>query len=503
MDSELSRPITAVVFFVQGLAFFTLGISILVAARPKSALIVARSLWLLAAFGLLHSLGAWVEFVRQLQTTSPPLSGALTLARSGLLVIYSTALAQFGANVITSLSPRLRWLRILPLALFVWWFPVAIIVGYDDPFGASEPAQVEAVARYIVYLPGALLSAAALYMQGRALTSARLPHVERDCRNAALAFAAYGVSGGLIVPTRIVLSSEVFYGKAIASMAELPIEVIRLVLAPLIAFFIVRTLRVFEFEHYLEVEDLNKQLRWLQRRAFTAQEDERKRIARELHDETAQLLSSLLVRLKLLEHARSLDEVGRRSGELMQLATDATQSVRQMAVQLRPQALDDLGLVAALQWYTEEFASRTELKVEFGATGVGERLDAELELSIYRVVQECLTNVAKHAHATTVRIYLEKKDGTLTARVEDDGCGFDVQAAQTVHGRRLGLVGIRERIGLLGGTVRINTSPGSGTEVVVTVPVAEQKGGASGTDASGQDKSAGLRRPSAVTEGRR
>ena len=500
---DLSWPIAAIVFFVQGIAFFTLGISILVAARPKSTLVMARSLWLLAAFGLLHSLGAWVEFVRQLQSASLPLVGTLTLVRSGLLVLHSVALAQFGANVIAALAPRLRWLRILPAALFIWWFPVAIIVGSDYPLGGSEPAQVEAFARYIVYLPSALLSAAALYMQGQALAPARLPHVKRDCVNAALAFAAYGISGGLIVPTQIVLSLEMFYGKAVALVAELPIEIIRLVLAPLIAFFIVRTLRVFEFEHYLEVEDLNRQLHWLSRRAFTAQENERKRIARELHDETAQLLSSLLVRLKLLEQAQSLDEVKRRSGELMQLATEATQSVRQMAVQLRPAALDDLGLVAALQWYADEFASREGVKVEFGATGLAERLDPEVELSIYRIVQECLTNVAKHARAGTVRIFLEQRAGTLTAQVADDGRGFDLQAAQTVHGRRLGLVGMRERVTLLGGTLKIQTSPGSGTEVVVTVPVGEQKGDASGRSADGQDKSAGVRRSPALTEGRR
>jgi signal transduction histidine kinase len=494
---QLSSQATAVVSFVQGLAFFTLGISILVAVRPTSALVMARSMWLLAAFGFLHSLSAWVEFVRQLESPGTPLGEFLGLARSALLVLCSVALAQFGANVISALSPRHHWLRLVPAALFAWWFPTAIIVGYEWHIGTAEAAQIEAIARYIIYLPGALLSALALYMQGRALSSERLTHVERDCRHAGLAFAVYAVGGGLIVPTKILLGSRTVDGQTLAAFAELPIEILRLLLAPILAVLIVRTLRVFEFEHYLEVEDLNRQLRWLSRAAVTAQENERKRIARELHDETAQLLSSLLVRLKLLSNVQSLCDIEKRSAELMQLASEATQSVRRMAFQLRPAALDDLGLVTALQWYVDDYISREGVKVDFSARGFTGRINPEVELCVYRVVQESLKNVAKHAKATRVRVHLEHDKNALTATVEDDGCGFDTATLQRTRNRGLGIIGMRERAAFAGGRLEVESQPGRGTTVRVIVPRVDQSGGT-----NAKDQSTALRR-SPGTEARR
>ncbi len=491
-------PVTAVVFFVQGLAFFMLGISILVATRPKTSLALGRWLGLLAAFGFLHSLSAWVEFVRRLPPASEPVSGVFELVRNALLVLYSIALAEFGANVLRSLLPKRPALAYLPLALAVWWLPPALVVGYLCSQGAIGLAVVEAIARYLIYLPAALLSALALFWQGRVLVAARLPSLEADCRNAALAFAAYAVSGGVIVPTGILLSSPEVPGQNYGGFLQLPIEILRLVLAPAVAILIVRVLRVFEFERYLEIENLNGRLRELSHALVAAQENERRRIARELHDEASQLLSTLLLRLRLIENVQTPAELHQRCGEVIQLAAEAAESIRRMAHQLRPIALDDLGLVAAVQWYVAEYSAREGIQVSFKTQGFVPRFAPEVELAVYRAIQECLTNVAKHARTREASVCVEGNNGILTVTVEDQGCGFDVSAVQNGGTKTLGLLGMRERIELVGGTIEIKSATGRGTVVRFTVPTRSAPAAGENREGvkNGQDQSATVRRPS-------
>jgi signal transduction histidine kinase len=246
---------------------------------------------------------------------------------------------------------------------------------------------------------------------------------------------------------------------------------VRLLLAPVIAWVVVRTLQIFELEHLLEVEDLNRQLQRLTRSAVTAQEEERRRISLELHDDTAQLLSSLLVRLKLLQGVQNLQDLGTRCTELMNLASEATESIRRMATQLRPVALDDLGLVAAIQWYIERFTKREGLQIQLKASGCADRIDPETELVVYRIVQESLRNVAKHAQASTVVISLERVDNKLKVTIKDDGIGFDPMAVRRSDTAGMGILGMSERAALVGGTVNIRSQQGSGTTVRVEIPL--------------------------------
>jgi two-component system, NarL family, sensor histidine kinase DevS len=203
------------------------------------------------------------------------------------------------------------------------------------------------------------------------------------------------------------------------------------------------------------------------RRAVAGQELERRRLARELHDETGQALTSILLGLGALEEAKSDDELGAAVVDLRDLVVATLQDVRRLAVELRPTALDDFGLKAALERLTDNFAEQTGIEVEF-ETGLGEdRLPSDVETVLYRLVQEALTNVVKHAHAEHVSIVLQRKQGVVSAVIEDDGRGFtDGQS----HGG-LGLVGMRERVALVDGSFRIESSPTSGTTLVVEVPV--------------------------------
>ena len=204
------------------------------------------------------------------------------------------------------------------------------------------------------------------------------------------------------------------------------------------------------------------------RRVVEAQELERRRLARELHDETGQALTSILLGLKALEE-RTGDEASRAATqELRELVVSTLQDVRRLAVELRPTALDDFGLVAALERLTASFAEQTGISVDFETALADERLPEEVETALYRIVQESLTNVVKHARARRVSILLARKEGSVKAVVEDDGRGFD-PAEQAGDG--FGLVGMSERLALLGGRLEVESDADAGTTIAAEVPV--------------------------------
>jgi two-component system, NarL family, sensor histidine kinase DevS len=206
------------------------------------------------------------------------------------------------------------------------------------------------------------------------------------------------------------------------------------------------------------------------RRAVEAQELERARLARELHDETGQALASILLGLGQLEDAVESQEARRAAADLRELVVTTLQNVRRLAVELRPSALDDFGLVPAVErlaaTITEQAGPVVDVEAQLGDT----RLPPEAETALYRIIQEALTNVVKHASAERVSITLVHKRATAVVVVEDDGNGFDPAAVGTGS---LGLVGMRERVALVGGRLTVESSPGAGTTLVAEVPVAD------------------------------
>jgi signal transduction histidine kinase len=201
------------------------------------------------------------------------------------------------------------------------------------------------------------------------------------------------------------------------------------------------------------------------RRVVEAQELERTRLARELHDETGQALASILLSLKPLEQSADAEAVA----AVRALVVSTLQDVRRLAVELRPSALDDFGLVPAVERLADTFREQSGLSVDLAAHLGDERLSREAETTLYRVIQEALTNVTKHADASRVSILLQRKDRAVLAVVEDDGAGFE--PAET-RADALGLAGMRERVLLVGGRLLVESSPGGGTTLVAEVPVA-------------------------------
>jgi two-component system, NarL family, sensor histidine kinase DevS len=202
------------------------------------------------------------------------------------------------------------------------------------------------------------------------------------------------------------------------------------------------------------------------RRVVEAQELERKRLARELHDETGQALTSILLGLKPLEEATS-GEVRDAVASVRELVVSTLQDVRRLAVELRPSALDDLGLVPAIDRLARSFGEGG-IQVDVEAHIGDQRLPEAVEITLFRIVQEALANVAKHSEASRLSITLTRKNGTVVAIIEDDGKGFDPGQAGSDG---LGLVGMKERLALVGGKLRVEAAPGTGTTIAAEVPV--------------------------------
>jgi signal transduction histidine kinase len=225
---------------------------------------------------------------------------------------------------------------------------------------------------------------------------------------------------------------------------------------------------------HAEVARNRQELRQLSGRLVRAQEDERRTIARELHDEIGQALTAVDVELAVAEGAVSTD--GRAAAaihEARMVTRRALGGVRDLSQLLRPSMLDDFGLPDTLKWYLREFSDRTGIRTELVEERLSDRLPIDVEVCVYRAIQEALTNVSRHARATACRVFVQRLASSVIVTVEDDGIGFQGPTAGNSPRRDgLGLVGIRERVSELGGTFRIDGKGGRGTRLTIELPLA-------------------------------
>jgi signal transduction histidine kinase len=253
-------------------------------------------------------------------------------------------------------------------------------------------------------------------------------------------------------------------------------EVLALALGSLLALLTISRILVLERASESQLREVTRarlDLQNLSHRLVAAQEEERRRVARELHDEVGQALSAVLVELGRLEsripvqaqESRAMLSVARR------LADRATSQVRDMALLLRPSMLDDLGLVAALQWQAREVSRRTRVTVKVAAEAVADDMPDEYRTCVYRIVQEAVNNAARHAHPSLVRVEARQQNHHICVLIQDDGGGFD-----PILEKGMGILGMEERVKKLGGTFRIDSEKGGGTIVSVLLPLAQPEG---------------------------
>lgn len=223
--------------------------------------------------------------------------------------------------------------------------------------------------------------------------------------------------------------------------------------------------------------DKMKQERTYLSQIIETQENERRRISRELHDEIGQALTAIKFNLDMIEKElpQHLPGLRGRLGETKSLSTQTLTAMRQLSMDLRPTMLDDLGLVPTLRWYIQNFSNRMNIHAHFESIGFDEKLPTQIETAFYRIIQEALSNIAKHAGANHIEISLEKRNSTLYASVIDNGKGFDLERVLHPESpeRGFGIIGMQERVSLLGGHIDIQSNPGLGTHIHIEVPYPE------------------------------
>ena len=212
------------------------------------------------------------------------------------------------------------------------------------------------------------------------------------------------------------------------------------------------------------VSESRRRLAALSQRLVEVQESERREISRELHDEIGQLLTGLLFRID--GHGAA---TGDGKEEMRGIVNDLIERVRDLSMNLRPSMLDDLGLLSALTWQIDRFGAQTGIHVRFRHADLDRRFGADVEITAFRIVQEALTNVARHAAVKQAKVEVWAGTGSLGVRIEDEGKGFDVEAALAAHSS--GLESMRERSRLVGGSLVIDSAPGKGTRVSVELPL--------------------------------
>jgi signal transduction histidine kinase len=233
-----------------------------------------------------------------------------------------------------------------------------------------------------------------------------------------------------------------------------------------------RTAKLAESNEQLRREMVEREQ--LRRKLLSAQEEERRRIARELHDQMGQNLTALNVGLRSLLDGQSHSGLGNRVQHLQELATQTARDLHRVAVELRPATLDDLGLVKAIRALIETWSTRYRIDVDFEAGQYkAAGVSSEIETILYRIIQEALNNIAKHSGATRVALVLRRTEEQVQAIIEDDGRGFDTRAmSQSRNGSgRLGLLGIQERLGIVGGDFKIESAPKRGATLFVRIPI--------------------------------
>ncbi|MCL4789623.1 MAG: sensor histidine kinase [Verrucomicrobia bacterium] len=235
-------------------------------------------------------------------------------------------------------------------------------------------------------------------------------------------------------------------------------------------------------QHYSRLlaqsRDMQEQLRLLSRQLLVAQEEERKMISRELHDQIAQTLTGINVRLSALKTEATFNHKGlqKKISSTQRLVEKSVDIVHQFARELRPAVLDDLGLIPALHSFMNGFTKRTGVRAQLTAFAAVEQLDATQRTVLFRVAQEALNNVGRHAQAACVEVRIQKLADRVCMNIKDDGKAFDVERVLRLRGNgRLGLLGMRERLEMVGGHFAVESAPGKGTAIQAEIPLGKPR----------------------------
>ncbi len=477
------------IYFFYGLAFFVTGVIVWVEVSRPSTLSMIRGLPFLAAFGMVHGVHEWFEMFQKIRPEL--LTRTAQWARVFLLTLSFILLMEFGFQLLV-VAGRRRWWKARWLILIVF---VAGSLGIGHTWSGERDAFIAAIdtwCRYSLAVPGAVLAAVGLCQYSHCLDGPQAAF-SRDLRVVGLAFLLYGIPGQVFtgpspLPPSTFITPDLFMG-----LFHLPIQLLRAGLACVVAIFTTRALRLFDLERQQRVRHLTRKRLEAQRRlteemrerealqrnlfqrVVRAQEEERRHIARELHDEAGQALTGLSFELAAVEETVSncCIEVRQQIEHLCCLTQEVLEDLQGLTARLRPTVLDELGMIPALITYANECSERYPFTVDVTVEGEERRLSSELEITLYRIAQESLTNAAKHAQAEHVAVRISFTAAEIVLQVTDDGRGMEVVPDRSVSLEKgeWGLAGMVERIQLVDGCLDIESTPGEGTSIIAQAPI--------------------------------
>ena len=481
----LGSPYIVPIFFIYGLAFFSMGLLVAIEGGRASDVRLRRALPPLAGFGLVHAAHEWIEMYLLLNR---PLTGSefaiIRAIQLATLAFSFISLAAFGSFLLAENEVTRRLLLLIPIGLAgIWVFGLYAFRGQyrDDTLWTTANVWT----RYTLAMPAAVLTAIGLVVQQRAFRRSGLIRFGQDALWAAITFAWYGLFGQIFSEKSPLILSQYINQESFEKIFGFPVQMFRALTAVAAAIFVIRFLRAFQVETDRKIADLqaarleeSRQRETMRaelfRRVVAAQEAERQRIARDLHDETGQSLTAIGMGLRGLS-----GRIGARNKEaivtlhkLETLTADSLKELQRLMTDLRPSHLDDLGLSAALRWYSSRIQEHSSLNIRVDIHGEECDLDEAMKITIFRIIQESLNNVIKHANATHVNIHVYFEKQAVRINIFDNGIGFDRNQVQQTRANRpsLGLAGMEERAALLGGAVTVQSRPGYGTEVEALIP---------------------------------
>jgi len=479
------------IFFFYGLAFFSMGLLVMLEGGRASDPGLRKALRPLAAFGLLHAAHEWVEMYEIIAVSfGAEIPQWLAAVRLTILSFSFISLAAFGSFLIARSESSQKYILIIPIIMeAIWVFGLLNLGGMYT--GRELWATADNWTRYSLAIPASLLASAGLIVQQRAFRRAGMISFGRDSLYAAIAFAWYGLAGQLFVRMSPLPPSTIINEELFLALFGFPVQLFRAISAGAASFFIIRFMRAFQVETDRKISELqHMQLEEARQRdklrgelfgrVVAAQEAERQRIARDLHDETGQSLTAIGMGLRGLSvtiRQGNTDKAVTTLRHLETLNATSLTELQRLISDLRPSHLDDLGLSATIRWYAGNLQERTGLILKVETAGHEKPMATAAKTAIFRIVQEALTNIVKHAKALNVNISLAYEASDVRVRIKDDGQGFDVLAkkSQTSGRPSLGLVGMQERASLLNGTFFVASMPGQGTLVEVTVPYLQEE----------------------------
>ncbi len=479
------------IYFVYGLAFFLLGVAVALEIGRSEPTRFSRAMWPLAFFGLVHGSHEWIEMfaiIGQELYDFQPQTGFWIL-RLTLLQISFASLIVFGVQLLRP-ARRFRYFNLWVVMGVMAFFGLGLV--WLGQWLLWQPsawlAAAEALARYSLAIPGAVLAAWAILSQRQAFLRLSQPAFASDLLVVAVAFLLYGVIGQFFVGASPLFPSNLINADTFQNWFGIPIQLFRAIVAAIAAIFTIRALRAFEYNRQQTLTAARQRIQeeiaqrdalrqeYLQR-IVEAQEEERTRIARELHDEFGQILTGLAIGLRGAQiSVDNSDLLRQQLSQLEEMAVEALGNMRHLVNELRPALLDDMGLPAVLRHHVENFSKLTGIETTLKLSHEYKRLPRNLETILFRITQEALTNVARHALATKAWINLNCHNGNVTLKIWDNGRGFD--AAEVLDSDKRpgwGLIGIQERVKSVNGEVKIESEIGKGSRVIVIVPLAKEQ----------------------------